>query len=122
MDPQIIGALLILALLVIGSIGTIVKAITNRIVADLAVNTQLTQETKEATNGQLASLREQLAAARNTIAGLKMVVHERDDRIAYIVARVPDAQLLMRDYSDRRTARASEADVIAAEKHLLGGY
>jgi hypothetical protein len=119
-DSQIIGALIILGLLVIGSIGTIVKAITDKIVADLAINTTLTREAKNAANGQLTGVIDQLAAERNIVQGLRAVVRERDDRIAYIVARLPEAQGLMRDYSDRRTARASDADVIAAEQHLLG--
>lgn len=117
---QIIGALITLGVSVIGALGTLVKVLVDQISKKLEENTTLTKEAKAAANGQLSGILDQLAAERNTVQGLRAVVRERDDRIAYLVARLPQAQELMHRYSDRRTARASEADVIAAEKHLIG--
>lgn len=121
MGPELQAALGGLALITIGALGTLVKVLIKKILNEIQTNTRITTEARDASNGQLSSLTQQLAAERNTVSGLRMVVRERDDRIAYIVARVPQAEDLMRDYSDRRTARASEADVVAAENHLLGG-
>jgi hypothetical protein len=119
LDSQITTALIALGLTVIGALGTLVKVMVDQISRKLEENTKLTKETKAAANGQLTNVIDQLAAERNTVAGLRMVVRERDDRIAYLMARLPQAESLMHDYSERRTARSSEADVIAAEKHLL---
>lgn len=108
----------VLISLLIAVIGALV-ALVERIRRDLSTNTDLTQQAKDAANGQLSGVLDQLAAVRNQVQGLRAVVRERDDRIAYIVARVPEAEGMMRDYSDRRTSRSSDADVAAAERHLL---
>ena len=120
MDTEITSALIILAVAIIGSLGTLIKAMVDHLAKELAENTSITKQARDSSNGQLTSVIAQLAAERNTVQGLRGVVRERDDRIAYLVARLPEAQELMRNYSERRTARASEADVLAAEKHLLG--
>ena len=51
--------------------------------------------------------------------GLRYLVRERDDRIAYIVARMPEAEDLMRQYRDRRTRHATEAEELDAERHAM---
>ncbi len=119
MDSQLTTELTALALIIIGALGTLVKVLVNQIAKKLEENTTLTIQAKDAANGQLSSVIAQLAAERNIVTGLRAVVRERDDRIAYIIARYPAVESLMRDYSDRRATRATDSDVIAAEQHLL---
>jgi len=108
-----------LAIIIIGALGTLVKVLVSQIAKKLEENTILTIQAKDAANGQLSSVIAQLAAERNLVTGLRAVVRERDDRLAYLVSRLPEAQKMLRDYSDRRASRATDADVIAAENHLL---
>lgn len=92
-------------------------ALVERVRRDVSKNTVLTQGAKNSAD-QLLS---QLATERNTVVGLRAVVRERDDRIAYLVARLPDADQLMRDYRDRRTRHATESEELAAERNVMGG-
>jgi len=115
MDSQIYGALIALGLIVIGAIGAIVKGLTDRVLSDLGKNTTLTRETREA----IQSTVERLAAARNTILGLREVIRERDDRIAYLVARHPEVENTLHQYQDRRSRRATALDERAAERRVL---
>jgi hypothetical protein len=120
LDAQIITALTTLGIVVIGSLGTIVKVLVDKLTADLANNTSITKQARDASDGQLSSTIDKLAAANNTIVGLRAVVWDRDDQIAYLRSRLPQADELLSEYSNRRTRRSSDADVIAAEHHLLG--
>jgi septal ring factor EnvC (AmiA/AmiB activator) len=104
---------------IIGSIGTLITVLTERIRRNLATNTRLTQETKTAANGTLTTAIERLAAERNTVFGLRQVVRERDDRLAYLLAHHPEAEATMNQYKNRRTRHATEADEHAALAHLL---
>jgi hypothetical protein len=119
MDTQLYAALLALGLLVIGSIGAFVKALTDRVISDLADNTRLTRETKQAADGSLRQALADLATARNTVFGLRVVVREREDRLAYILARHPEAEETLRAYRDRRQQRATAAEESAAERRIL---
>ena len=112
-------ALITLGITVIGGLGTLVKVLVDQITKKLEENTTLTIQAKDAANGQLSRVITQLAAERNLVTGLRAVVRERDDRISYIVARYPEVESLMIAYSDRRASRTTDADVIAAENHLL---
>jgi hypothetical protein len=107
---QLSPGLLTLLITIVGAL----TALVERVRRDLGKNTTLTKEAKASADLLLA----QLAAERNTVVGLRAVVRERDDRIAYLVARLPEAEALMRNYGDRRTTRATEADILAAEHRL----
>jgi hypothetical protein len=115
MDTQLYTALIALGLLVTGSVGAIVKALTDRVVQDLEQNTRITTETREG----LRDAVEKLAQARNTILGLREVVRERDDRIAYLVSRMPEAEEVLSSYRSRREARFTAADERAALRRVI---
>lgn len=105
----------------IGLLIAIISALTalvERVRRDLGTNTDLTKEAKAAADNQVGDLVEKLAAERNLVQGLRAIVRERDDRIAYLVARVPQAEDLMVEYRDRRTRRATEADEAAVERRI----
>ena len=118
MDQHILEALSVLAVIIVGSIGTLVTVLTERIKRDLQTNTKLTQETKTAANGTLTTALEKLAAERNRVFALRMLLSERDDRIAFIEARHPDVMATLQQYKQRRSSRPSEADELAAEQHM----
>ena len=106
MDPQILAAITGLAITVIGAIGTLVTVLIERVKRDLAANTAITKETRAG----LRDTVEKLASARNIILGLREVVRERDDRIAFIVARHPEVEETIQQYRNRRTRRATELE------------
>jgi hypothetical protein len=116
---HIAEALIGLGIIVIGALGTMVKLWIDHLAAELAQNTAITTQARDASNGQLSSVLDQLAAERNTVQGLKAVVRDRDDRLAYLLSRIPQVEALMQEYSDRRATRTTEADMIAVEQHLL---
>jgi CRP-like cAMP-binding protein len=120
MDSQITAALVALAIVIIGSLGTLVKMLVDNISAELSVNTQITKQARDASNGQLSGMIEQLAAERNRVQGLLAVVHDREDRVAYLVSRVPTATALLQEFAARRVHPVTDADVIIAENHALG--
>lgn len=119
MDPQLFAALLGLAAVIVGSLGVIVKALTERIVNDLAHNTSITEETKAAANGTLTAALERLAAERNRSLALREIVREREDRIAYIVSRHPEVETTLAEYRERRTRRVTEREELQAENAIL---
>jgi hypothetical protein len=118
MDAQIYGALLTLGLIVIGAIGAIVKALTGRIVRDLAQNTEITRETKEASNGRLKETLDRLAAERDRVLALRTLLRERDDRMAYLEARIPEVPRVLKGYEERRQSRHTAADERAVLQRL----
>jgi chromosome segregation ATPase len=117
-EAHIAEALIALGIVIIGSIGTLVTLLTERIKRDLSTNTQLTRETKTAANGTLTTALEKLAAERNRVFALRMLLRERDDRIAFIEARHPDVMATLQQYKQRRSSRPNEADELAAEQHI----
>lgn len=112
---QLSPALVTLALATLATLG----ALLERIRRDLGENTQITREAKRAADGQLSAALNDLAAERNRTLALREIVREREDRIAYIVARHPEAESTMRQYGDRRTRRVTEADERAMERATL---
>lgn len=121
MDPQLSAGLIGLGLLVIASVGAIVKALTDRIVADVAANTQLTAEARDAAEGRLREAIDNLAAERNRVLGLRQLLRERDDRLAFLEARVPGVTPALADYGRRRQDRHTRTEENAALKRLLNG-
>ena len=119
MDPQLQAALISLGLIVFGTVGALVKAAGDRITRDLAENTAVTRETKVAADRRLGELIEAQARSRDTILGLRAIVREREDRIAYLVARHPEVESTLRAYTDRRQQRATVAEEHAAERRIL---
>jgi len=118
-DQEIIQSLIALGVIVIGCLGTLVKMWINHLATELAQNTRITTQARDASNGQLSSVIDQLAAARNTVMGLRSVVQERDDRLAYITSRLPEADVLMKEFAERRFYRPSATDEALAEQHAL---
>lgn len=119
MDPQLSGALIALGLIVVGSVGAIVKALTARITRDLEANTELTRAAKDASNGRLTAVLDRLSAERNRVFALRMLLRERDDRLAYLRARLPEVDRVLMGYKERRQARHTEADELAAERRII---
>ncbi len=110
MTPELSAALIGLALITIASVGAVVKAITDRILADLAHNTKITTQAKDAANGRLESMQHELAKERDRSLALRALVRERDDRLAFIEARLPAASELMKTYGKRRVDQRSESE------------
>jgi hypothetical protein len=119
MDAQIAAALLALGLTVIGALGTLVTLLVERVKRDLATNTQITTEARDAADGRLSDTLSHLAAERNRSLALREIVRERDDRLAYLAARLPDATSVLRGYEERRQARATSAEEAAALRRIL---
>jgi hypothetical protein len=118
-DSHIVEALIALAIVIIGSIGTLVTVLTERIKRDLDTNTKLTQETKTAANGTLTDALAKLAAERNRVFALRMLLRERDDRVAFIVARHPAVESTLQQYKQRRSSRPTQADEQHAEQRFM---
>ena len=108
-----------LAIIIIGSVGTLIKVLVDKLTIELRQNTAITTQARDASNGQLSSVLVQLAAERNLVQGLRAVVRDRDDKLAFLSTRITQVDVLLQEYSDRRTTRTTDADVIAAENHLL---
>lgn len=119
MDAQVYAALIALGLIVIASVGSIVKGLTDRVLSDLSANTKLTSEAKDAANGRLQKVIDQLAAERNRTLALRELVRERDDRLAYLLARLPEVSDVLRGYEERRQARHTERQELAAVQRIL---
>lgn len=110
MIEQLQPALVGLLLAAIGVLGVLIE----RIAIELRTNTKLTRETAINSNGNLTDAVERLAAERNTVLGLQAVVRERDDRLAFILARHPEIESTLAEYLQNRTRRYTDAQVIAA--------
>jgi hypothetical protein len=112
LDPQITGSLIALALTVIGGLGTLVKVLIDRVVAEnrrLAVkvdeNTAITEKVERQTNGQLAQ-------ARNLAQRLQLERDAYRDMVRYVNS-TPDGRKLLLDYADRRKVRVADAELDA---------
>ena len=129
LDPQLTNALVSLAIIVLGGLGTLVTTVIALIVwlaRKVDGNTQLTsqannnaKDAKEASNGRLREVLDRLAAERDRTVALRAIVREREDRISYLTARLPDAETLMREYRDQRTRHATEAEEIDTEQRVM---
>ncbi|NJK81340.1 MAG: hypothetical protein HC914_16210 [Chloroflexaceae bacterium] len=119
MNSEIIAALTVLGLTVIGSLSTLVKVLTDRITAGLEENTRLTEQARDAANGQLRKVLEELARERNTVVGLRVLLRERDDRLGYIAARHPEVQNTLKGYRERRQRLATEHEEAEALTRFL---
>ena len=102
------------------TVAGVLVALLERIRRDLGANTKITEEAKTAANGRLSDALRQLANERDLVQGLRYLVRERDDRIAYIVARLPQAEQLMREYGARQERKATDADERAAAQRAMG--
>jgi uncharacterized coiled-coil DUF342 family protein len=114
------SALIAVAIIIVTGVGGLVKIMLDHIAEELKRNTSLTTQARDASNGRLSEVIDKLAASRDQVQGLRWLVRERDDRIAYIVARLPEAEGLMREYRDRRDSRITQADELVAEQHAMG--
>ncbi len=94
-------------------------ALVEKVRRDLKSNTLLTQETKTAANGTLTDALAKLAAERNRVFALRMLLQERNDRVAFIVARHPEVETTLQQYKQLHSSRPTEADELAAEQRLL---
>lgn len=122
MDASIYAALIALAITVIGALGTLVTLLIERVKRDLAVNTQITSDAAEAANGRLQTAQRELAKARDQTLALRELVRERDNRLAYITARLPQAEALMSEYGRRREDRRSPTEENTVLSKLLEDF
>jgi hypothetical protein len=120
MDAQLYSALIVFGIAILGGLGTLVAALVAWLAKKLDTNTHITTQARDASNGRLSDTLDLLATERDRVMGLRFIIRERDDRISYLVSRLPEADQLLAEYRDRRTRRATEADEIAAERHALG--
>lgn len=122
LDPRINDALILLAIVIIGSIGTLVTILIERIKRDLADNTQITRETKIAANGTLAAALARAEDDRQHVLALGLLVREREDRIAYLLSQHPEIAETLLQYQPRRNLRAISAEELAGDTAApLGG-
>lgn len=119
MDPQITAQLTALGVVVIGALGTLVTLLVERVKRDLAANTLLTQEAKDAANGRLQKVLDQLAAERNRTLALRELVRERDDRLAYLTSHMPEVKRVLTGYEERRQKRHTASQEDAALRRVL---
>lgn len=119
MTAEITTALISLALIIIGSLGTLIKAMVDRVLLDLAKNTTITTQAKDAANGRLESVQRELAKERDRSLALREIVRERDDRLSYIVSRLPQARHLMVEYGRRRQDRRSPTEEMQVLTRIL---
>lgn len=110
MTPELSTAIISLALIIIGSIGALIKAMVDRVLIDLAHNTQITNQAKDAANGRLDAARHELARERDHVLALRALVRERDNRLAFIEARLPAVTELMKTYGQRREDSKTESE------------
>lgn len=95
-------ALIALGVLIIGSIGTLITVLTQRIKRDLERNTEITRQTREAANGTLTTALARLHTEQSRVATLRDELRERDDRMAYILSLHPDVAETLTQYRNRR--------------------
>lgn len=76
-------------------------------------NTTLTQDVRTATNGRLT-------AALNRVQGLLALLRERDERLAYVIARHPEVEATLAQYGKTRSRPVTAADEVATLAHLMG--
>ena len=119
MDQHVGEALVALAVIIIGSLGTLVAVFTERIKRNLDTNTQMTRETYTTTQSTLTDAMARVVDERNHVFALRMVLRERDDRLAYLVARHPEVEATLLQYTQRRRTHPSDADELTAEQHIL---
>lgn len=121
MDPQLLNGLIALAIIVLGGLGTLITALIAWLARKLDTNTTITTQARDASNGRLSETLDRLAVERNLVVGLRQLIRERDDRLAYIVARLPEADVLMNEYAQRNTRKPpSAADERAADERAMG--
>lgn len=96
---QLYFALIGLGLLIIASLGTLIKALTDRLVKDLATNTQITAQARDASNGRLSEVLAKLESERTVSAGLAAQLKAQQDHLAYVLAQHPE---LKQEFVDRR--------------------
>ena len=104
MDQHVVEALVALAVIIIGSLGTLVTFLTERIKRNLDTNTQLTRETRTATNGTLTDALNRVAEEQDRVARLRSALDERENRLAYLVARHPELEETLTQYKQRRSS------------------
>jgi hypothetical protein len=119
MDSQLYAALIALGITVVGALGTLVTLLIERVKRDLAVNTKISQAAKDAADGQLQKIINQLAAERNRTLALRELVRERDDRLAYLTSHMPEAGRVLTGYEERRQERHTESQEMAALRRVL---
>lgn len=120
MDASLYAALVALGITVIGALGTLVTLLVERVKRDLAANTRLTQQARDASNGRLTAVMDELAAERNRTLALREVVRERDDRLAYLQSRLPECDRVLQGYRERRQSRRStDSQELAALERAL---
>lgn len=120
MDQQLYNAIIVLGIAIIGGLGTLVTALVAWLAKRIGENTTITAQARDASNGRLSETLDRLAVERNLVIGLRSLIRERDDRLAYIVARLPEAEAVMHDYANRRTQHATQADEKAVEQRVMG--
>jgi hypothetical protein len=119
MDPALTAQLTALGAVIIGALGTLVTLLVERIKRDLAKNTLITTEARDAADGHLAGALTQLAAERNRSLGLRAIIRERDDRLAYIQSRIPEVDRVLTGYRERRQTRTTESQELKTLQRLL---
>jgi hypothetical protein len=117
MSPEITSALVGLALTVIGALAAYVRRVEN----ELKSNTEITRQVARHTNGTMTTLSARLRAETEVALALRTIVRDREDRIAFLVARVPGAAAALADYRPRRADTVEPVAEAAALRAVAGG-
>ena len=112
MDQHIVQALVGLAVIIIGSIGTLVTILVERIKRDLSENTRITRETRTATRSAALA---RVESERRHVVALELLIREREDRIAYLISRHPEIEATLNQYQPRRSMRPISEEAVVGD-------
>lgn len=118
MPPELYAALIGLALIIVGSVGAVVKTWTDRIVHDLRANTEMTANVERQTNGTLSALRTQLAAARDSELSWRVMYREQRRLIERLNAD-PDVRAAIDRIASEMRVSVTHEDEAAVLRRLL---
>ena len=102
LNTQLIAALIALGMSIIGSLGLIVRSLTERIQTDLRTNTTLTRNVKAQLSEEIQCLQADLQLERSRINALRETLKDREDKLAYIESNFPEVAHMNHSWRDRR--------------------
>lgn len=107
LQTQLIAALVALGMTIVGSLGLIVRALTERIQTDLRTNTAITRKVNAQMEEELRCLQADLQMERSRCNALRETLREREDKLAYIESYHPETADVRATWKDRRRSEDS---------------
>jgi hypothetical protein len=102
LHTQLIAALIALGMTIIGSLGLIVRALTERIQTDLRTNTAITRRVNAQMEEEVSCLKADLQLERSRCKALRETLRDREDQLAYIESHHPEIASNRNAWKDRR--------------------